>query len=129
MLGFSIYPHHLKDGTSCSLKSFCEMISEAALKYGSDRLGIGSDLCQDQPDSVVTWMRTGRWSKEMDYGEGSAENPGFPTQPSWFKDNTDFSKLADGLSNAGFSPSEVNGIMGENWIKFYKNSFGACQNE
>jgi membrane dipeptidase len=129
MLGFSIYPHHLKDGTSCSLKSFCEMISEAALKYGSDRLGIGSDLCQDQPDSVVTWMRTGRWSKEMDYGEGSAENPGFPTQPSWFKDNTDFSKLADGLSNAGFSPSEVNGIMGENWVKFYKNSFGACQNE
>ena len=105
------------------------MISEVALKYGSDRLGIGSDLCQDQPDSVVTWMRTGRWSKEMDFGEGSFENPGFPIQPSWFRDNTDFGKIADGLRNAGFSPSEVNGTMGENWVQFYKNSFGGLKNE
>ena len=61
------------------------MISEAALKYGSDRLGIGSDLCQDQPDSVVTWMRTGRWSKEMDYGEGSASNAAWPDALAWFE--------------------------------------------
>jgi microsomal dipeptidase-like Zn-dependent dipeptidase len=50
---------------------------EAAETYGTDRIGIGSDLCQDQPDSVVEWMRVGRWSKEIDYGEGSASAPGF----------------------------------------------------
>ena len=27
MLGFSIYPHHLKDGTDCTLESFCQMLS------------------------------------------------------------------------------------------------------
>ncbi|MGJ8590859.1 MAG: membrane dipeptidase, partial [Yoonia sp.] len=70
MLGFSIYPHHLKNGGACTLTEFCEMIARAADSYGVENLGIGSDLCQDQPDSIVEWMRTGRWTKRIDYGEG-----------------------------------------------------------
>ncbi|MEM7733481.1 MAG: membrane dipeptidase, partial [Pseudomonadota bacterium] len=27
MMGFSIYPHHLKGGTDCTVESFCEMIA------------------------------------------------------------------------------------------------------
>ncbi|WP_298361689.1 membrane dipeptidase [uncultured Litoreibacter sp.] len=126
MLGFSMYPHHLKDGTVCTLKSFCEMIAEAASRYGAQHLGIGSDLCQDQPDSVVTWMRNGRWSKEMDYGEGSAAQAGFPEQPEWFVDNRDMPNLTKGLLDAGFDQAEVDGIMGGNWLRFYDSSFGAA---
>ena len=48
------------------------MIARTADLMGIDNIGIGSDLCQDQPDSVVEWMRVGRWTKEIDYGEGSA---------------------------------------------------------
>jgi len=125
MLGFSMYPHHLKDGTDCTLASFCEMIAEAASRYGAEHLGIGSDLCQDQPDSVVTWMRNGRWSKEMDYGEGSASAAGFPAQPDWFVDNRDMPNLSTGLLAVGFSQSEMEGIMGGNWLRFYDASFGA----
>ncbi|MBT8155606.1 dipeptidase [Epibacterium ulvae] len=66
MLGFSVYPHHLKDKSNCTLHSFCEMIARAADTYGVQNLAIGSDLCQDQPDSIVEWMRTGRWTKEID---------------------------------------------------------------
>ncbi|HAE09222.1 MAG TPA: peptidase M19, partial [Alphaproteobacteria bacterium] len=57
MLGFSLYPHHLKDKSDCSLESFCEMIARTADLMGIDNIGIGSDLCQDQPDSIVEWMR------------------------------------------------------------------------
>ncbi len=125
MLGFSMYPHHLKDGTDCTLASFCEMIAEAAQRYGVQHLGIGSDLCQDQPDSVVTWMRNGRWSKEMDYGEGSAAQAGFPAQPDWFVDNRDMSNLSAGLLAVGFAQAEVDAIMGGNWLRFYDASFGS----
>jgi len=59
MLGFSLYPHHLKGGSSCTLESFCQAMADAAELMGVDHLGIGSDLCQDQPDSVVEWMRVG----------------------------------------------------------------------
>ncbi|WP_256470240.1 membrane dipeptidase [Sneathiella marina] len=124
MIGFSIYPHHLKESSNCSIESFCNMIAQAAERYGVDSLGIGSDLCQNQPDSVVTWMRNGRWSKQMDYGEGSASNAGFPDQPGWFRDSRDFNNIPGGLTAAGFAEAEVDAIMGGNWLRFYENSFG-----
>jgi len=124
IIGFSLYPHHLKDGSVCSLSGFCEMIAEAAARYGVEHLGIGSDLCQDQPDNIVTWMRNGRWSKVTDYGEGSAKIPGFPEQPGWFRDNRDFPNLSAGLKKVGFTDDEIAAIMGGNWLGFYDNSFG-----
>lgn len=127
MLGFSVYPHHLAGGSDCTLDSFCEMIAEAASRYGAENLGIGTDLCQDQPDSIVEWMRVGRWSKSMDYGEGSADNPGFPRMPDWFEDNRDFGTLRNGLRSVGMNREEVDGIMGGNWFRFYETSFGASQ--
>ncbi len=127
MLGFSLYPHHLKDGTNCTLDSFCEMIARTAELMGVSQIGIGSDLCQDQPDSVVEWMRVGRWTKDIDYGEGSAANAGFPPMPSWFQDNRHFDAIATGLHKQGFSQADVAGIMGENWLSFYDASFGPAK--
>lgn len=127
MLGFSVYPHHLKDGSACTLQNFCEMVAEAASRYGAEHLGIGTDLCQDQPDSIVEWMRVGRWSKVIDYGEGSASDAGFPPMPSWFNDNRDFGKISQGLLDVGFSKKEMDGIMGGNWYEFYDASFGAVK--
>ena len=125
MLGFSIYPHHLNKGPDCSLVEFCEMIARTADLMGLDHLGIGSDLCQDQPDSVVQWMRNGRWTKKLDYGEGSASNPGFPNQPSWFRTNEDFPRISDGLGEVGFSAQETAQIMGGNWLRFFEEAFKA----
>ena len=124
MLGFSVYPHHLKGGSNCTLNDFCEMVAEAATRYGAEHLGIGTDLCQDQPDSIVEWMRVGRWSKVIDYGEGSASDAGFPPMPSWFNDNRDFANISQGLLDVGFSTAEMEGIMGGNWLNFYDASFG-----
>ena len=125
MIGFSLYPYHLKDKSACTLASFCQMVADAADKFGVKHLGIGSDLCQDQPDTVVEWMRVGRWTKEIDYGEGSASAPGFPPMPDWFKDNRDFGNIEQGLAAAGFDATEVAAIMGENWLRFFDKNFGA----
>ncbi len=124
MLGFSLYPHHLKGGSACTLTDFCEAIARTADLMGAENLGIGSDLCQDQPDSVVEWMRVGRWTKQIDYGEGSAAAPGFPPQPEFFKDNRDLEGIAAGLREVGFSLDEVSGIMGDNWLRFFDENFG-----
>jgi membrane dipeptidase len=124
MLGFSVYPHHLAGGPDCTLEGFCQMIAESAGRYGAQHLGIGTDLCQDQPDSIVTWMRVGRWTKGVDYGEGSAGNAGFPPMPAWFNDNRDFGNIRAGLLKTGLSETEVDGIMGGNWQRFYDQGFG-----
>jgi membrane dipeptidase len=120
MLGLSLYPHHLKDGTDCSLESFCEMTAKTAEIIGAEKIGIGSDLCLNQPDTIVEWMRNGTWTKSKNFGEGSKNKPGFPKQPDWFLDARGFSNLAVGLKKIGFSEGEVNGILGNNWYNFYK---------
>ncbi len=123
MLGLSLYPHHLKDGSSCTLESFCQMVADTVDLMGIENIGIGSDLCQDQPDSIVEWMRVGRWTKKIDYGEGSKSNAGFPEMPTWFKDNRHFDNVEAGLHQQGFSESDCAAIMGGNWLNFYAKSF------
>ena len=121
ILGLSLYPHHLKDGTNCTLDSFCEMIAKTAEIINVNKIGIGSDLCLNQPDEVVEWMRNGTWSKSKNYGEGSKNKPGFPKQPDWFKDARGFVNLERGLKKVGFSDTEIKGILGNNWFNFYKS--------
>jgi len=123
MLGFSIYPHHLKNGSNCSVQSFCDMIAKTIDLMGEDHVGIGTDLCQDQPDSVVEWMRVGRWTKSIDYGEGNADKPWFPDMPNWFGGNLDFSNISTGLKNTGMDASIILKVMGGNWFNFFRHSF------
>ena len=120
MLGLSLYPHHLKDGTNCSLESFCEMVAKTADLMGTEKIGIGSDLCLNQPDTVVEWMRNGTWAKAKNFGEGTKKNSGFPKQPDWFIDARGFSNLESGLSKVGFNKNEISGVLGNNWFNFYK---------
>lgn len=124
MLGFSMYPHHLKGGTDCALEDFCGMIARCAELMGIEHVGFGSDLCQDQPDSVVAWMRNGTWTRETDYGEGSAAAAGFPAQPGWFENSTGFPGILEGLRAVGFNEDEVARIAGGNWLDFFERSFG-----
>ena len=120
MIGHSLYPHHLKDKSNCTLKSFCEMIARTADLIGVKHIGIGSDLCTGHPDTVVEWMRNGKWTKTKDYGEGTKENSSFPKQPDWFVDASGFKNLEKGLKNIGFNEIETNDILGNNWYNFYK---------
>jgi len=121
MLGLSLYPHHLKDNTNCTLDSFCQMVAKTAEIMDVKKIGIGSDLCLDHPDTVVEWMRNGSWSKSKNYGEGSRNKPGFPKQPDWFLDARGFSNIEKGLKKVGFSDTETYGILGNNWYSFYKS--------
>lgn len=123
-LGLSAYPHHLKDGGNCTLQSWCDMAALAVDLTGPQNVGIGTDLCQDQPDSIVEWMRVGRWTKAIDYGEGSAANAGFPPMPDWFHDNRDLAGIRAGLRAAGLDEATTNGVMGDNWHAFFARSFG-----
>ena len=125
MLGFSLYPHHLPGKTECTLEQFSTMVAQAAERYGVEHLAIGSDLCQDQPDTVVEWMRNGRWTRQTDYGEGSAALPGFPPQPAFFRDSLGFNHLEQGLRDIGFQETEVLALLGNNWLRFFKEAFEA----
>lgn len=112
LLGLSLYPLHLPNGSDTTLRQFGEMAAEAARIMGAEHLGIGSDLCQGQPDSVVRWMREGRWTRQA---QAAAS---FPPQPSWFGSNLDFPKVSEGLRSAGFGEAETSFVLGAAWHRF-----------
>ncbi len=125
LVGFSLYPFHLPNGSKCTLEDFCTMIARTADMVGVEHLGIGSDLCLNQPQSVLQWMRNGRWSKVMDYGEGSAHNPDWPDSLSWFSDSSGMKNIYDGLLHKGFIQSEADKIIGMNWFSFLERGLSA----
>lgn len=125
LIGLSLYPFHLPNGSDCTLDDFCKMSADLADMIGVDHIGIGSDLCLNQPLDVLEWMRNGRWSKIKDYGEGSATNSTWPKNVSWFNDSSGLYNIYKGLINYGFSENDVKKIMGLNWFHFLQDGLKA----
>ena len=117
MLGFSLYPNHLRDGSDTTLEEFCEMVARTVELIGMKQIGIGSDLVQGQPYWVIDWMRSGKWTKQTLNGLK------WPVPTTWFKDNSDFPGIAGGLLAKGFAKEEVEQIMGGNWLRFIETAF------
>ena len=121
MIGFSLYPHHIKDGSKCTLDNFCQMVAKTIDIFGIKHFGFGSDLCHNQPDEVVSWMRFGRWTRPDSQERAAAV---FPKMPDWFQNNRHWDNIAQGLAKIGFDTNETNLLMGENWLRFYQKAFG-----
>jgi microsomal dipeptidase-like Zn-dependent dipeptidase len=118
LFGFSLYPFHLPNFSECTLQDFCTMIAKTAELIGVEHLSIGSDLCLNQPQTVLDWMRNGRWAKEKNYGEGSKNNAGWPSPLSWFEDSRGMYNIYEGLLECGFNATETQKILGQNWLDF-----------
>ncbi|MGF1868569.1 membrane dipeptidase [Photobacterium indicum] len=121
LIGFSLYPFHLPNSSQCTLEAFCQMVADSAELVGVEHLAIGSDLCLNQPQEVLEWMRNGRWSKAMDYGEGSSSNSGWPDALPWFCDSKGMENIYHGLIRQGFNETESSQVMGENWFNFLQD--------
>jgi microsomal dipeptidase-like Zn-dependent dipeptidase len=122
MLGFSTYPFHI-GGTNTTLDAFCGMIADTVEMLGIDHVGFGTDMCRKLTAGYLDWMRSGRWSKEIDSGEAKTAGGGWPDWPVWFQSSSDFPNLTQGLIDKGFDEAEVAKIMGGNWLEFFRDGF------
>ena len=122
-IGLSLYPYHLKNHGDCKLEDFCEMIKQLVNMIGEDNIGIGSDLCVNWPNDVVMWMRNGKWTKKIDYGESKDKNANWPKPVSWYSKPEDLSSFLIGMISNGINEKIAYKIAGKNWLNFMKNHF------
>ena len=122
-IGLSLYPFHLKDLGECKIEDFCLMIKQLSNLIGINNIGIGSDLCNNWSDDVVMWMRNGKWTKKLDYGESLNKNTSWPEQPKWFKTGSDLKNLYEAMQLNGFSEKDTLKVLGINWLEFMKIHF------
>ena len=69
-------------------------------------------------------MRSGTWTYTADFGEGSADSLAWPKQPSWFEGSQHIMNIAHGLADVGFDQSGIDKVIGNNWLRFFGQSFG-----
>ncbi len=121
-IGLSLYPYHLKNHSKCKIEDFCQMVKNLINLIGVESIGIGSDLCSNWKDDVVVWMRNGKWTKQLDYGESKNKSNKWPDQPKWFKKGSDIINIYNGLIKSGISEKNAVKIIGSNWLNFMKNT-------
>ena len=122
-IGLSLYPYHLKNHGDCKVEDFCEMVKQLINIMGEDSIGIGSDLCVNWSDDVVMWMRNGKWTKKIDYGESKDKNASWPKPASWYSKPEDLSSLVDTLIFNGINEKIAHKVGGSNWLNFMSDHF------
>jgi microsomal dipeptidase-like Zn-dependent dipeptidase len=121
VLGLSPYPH--LTGKDWSLADWCDMVKRTVELIGIDHVAIGSDSSRKWTDDDLMWIRMGRWTYEPDYGAGTKDHPGWLLWPDWFRTPADFPNLTSGLFAAGFDRTEVQAIVGGNWLRLFGDAF------
>ncbi len=122
IFGLSFYPFHLKNTSDCQLSDLMDEIKRLIDLIGVDTIAIGTDICQGREVAVVEYMRNGHWTKEMDYGEGSKDQSGWPAPPKWFSRVADFAHLQSAMVDHGIGAEDSAKIMGGNWMRYFAQS-------
>jgi microsomal dipeptidase-like Zn-dependent dipeptidase len=120
VIGLSMYPKIMRDGSDCTLDTFLDMMAWTANMVGVEAVGFGSDYYNGWPESEIKWWRAGRWSRES-----AVPITGFSAWPDWFRSGADFPGILRGMQRRGFLPDEIAKIAGGNWLRLFRDSFAA----
>ncbi len=118
VIGCTLYPLFI-GGEKVSRLNWCQMVADTAEKIGVNHIAIGSDSVVGWQPTDLGWMRNGRWDRP----KKAEDMPSFPTWQKWFKGPEDFSSLAEGLSEVGFSSEDTEKILGSNWLQLFEKVF------
>lgn len=127
-VGILAYPHHYDEPT---FDAFAEHVAHAIDVVGIDRIGIGTDwgvTTADVPESlrpgVVSFIRNATDMKEEteEYEPFSLEK--FETGLGRFRTYDERSAIGEELADRGYSASEVEGLLGENFLSFWERVRG-----
>lgn len=123
VIGCAAYRNITGDYYSGPIEHWCEMVARTVEIAGIDSVAIGTDRSHNFTAPDYAWMRTGRWTRGVDYGAASAARPGKAPPPDWFQSLADMNKIPNGLRNVGFSQEEVAKITHGNWLRLYRATF------
>lgn len=122
VIGLTPNRNMTKHGAATTLEQFGDMVSWVADKIGVDAIGIGSDYCPGHPRSVRTWWRFARWSRESAPAEQMKIAP-HEGWSDWVKDPSGLANIGVELERRGFHRSEIEKIMGGNWLRVFSQTF------
>ena len=127
VLGLAVYPHLF--AYDATVEQFCEMVARTVDLMGIEHVGIGSDHHLGfSADEKKFWVQ-GRFSRSVpsfmtSQGFLSSDWDGEDVEwASWIETPAGMPNIVRGLKEHGFSPQEVEAIMGGNWLRLFEETF------
>lgn len=125
VIGCAAYRNIAGDEYCASVENWCRLVARTVDIIGIDHVGIGTDKSHNTTIKDLDWMRKGNWTRQADYGAGSAARPGKALPPDWFKEVHQLGDVIGGLERVGFSSNEIAQITHKNWMRVYREVFGS----
>jgi membrane dipeptidase len=119
-IGVAIFPSFLPWQENTTVENCIEVIEYVIDRAGEDNVGIGTDFTQNRTSQWFDWLRHDKgYARQVVPGKGTAPHPiGFSTLK-------DYPKLTRAMEQKKWSETRIRKIMGENWLRFLKDVWGA----
>jgi membrane dipeptidase len=125
VIGCATYRNITPQAACASVRGWCEMVARTVDIAGIDHVAIGTDEGHGNTQADLDWMRSGTWTRGVDYGAGSAARPGKVPKPDWLPRTSELARVREGLIEVGFSAAERDQILAGNWLRVYREVFRA----
>jgi membrane dipeptidase len=124
VIGCAAYRNITPEAACDSVDAWAEMVARTVDLAGIDHVGLGTDFSHHSSQAYLDWMRSGRWTRSVQYGAGSAAKPGPSEKPAWLKSINGLGAVAPALVRIGFQPNEVEKLTAGNWLRLYRATIG-----
>jgi microsomal dipeptidase-like Zn-dependent dipeptidase len=124
VLGVSTFPMLMPGGspetvgTSITLREYCEMILRLIEQMGIDHVALGTDQGGGHTVETLQYARMGTWTRKS--------QPRSDTKrPDWLLGGSaaQVPRIYQGLVDVGLSGSDLEKVMGGNWLRLYRDGF------
>jgi membrane dipeptidase len=118
-IGVTMFPPFLKRGIDSTVDDYVEAIDYVITLVGEDCVGVGTDFTQGYDQAFFDWIThdKGRHRRLTDFG--TVQNP------AGIRTIGDFPNLTAAMAKAGWSDSKIKKIIGGNWLRVFKDVWGA----
>lgn len=118
-VGVTMFPAFLARGKGATVDDYIEAVEYTINLIGEERVGLGTDLTQDQPPAFFDWINRdkGDGRKLVDFGEA--------LELGGFKRSSDFPNITAAMERRGWRADRIERVLGQNWLSFLREVWGA----
>jgi membrane dipeptidase len=125
VIGATAITAFLQKGSESTLADYVDAIDDMVARVGIDHVGIGTDFTQDQPDSFGKYIGSQQGTKfPAKFVDPSKDKRSRP-YPLDLESPDKMPNLAGALLSQGYTPNDVNKILGGNWLRLFQEIWKA----
>lgn len=118
-IGVTMFPPFLKKGIEATVDDYVEAIDYVINLAGDDCVGVGTDFTQGYDKGFFDWIThdKGRYRELTSFGT--------ILNPMGIRTIGEFPNLTNAMEKAGWTEARIRKVMGANWVRTFKDVWGA----